>query len=345
VAIVPIPEKPVLPNAPAFRDPAVQKFGQDLVRMLYSQMSLVARRANASVWIDPGDDQTAGKLLEFTGLGNKVAASSLSGVSPDNAEGLAALMAASVGIPVKTAHNAYVARSIVGTANQVDVTNGSGVSGNPTLSLPPRLQLIDKVNNGNAATAYVQFFSADGINYGYIGKGSSSDGDVHVSALRTGSKIQLEANNGVLVSFGQLQFPFTQNPSTDPNTLDDYEEGTWFPTVVGSVTAGTCSYSLRRGKYVKIGSAVHIAAEVIWTGHTGTGALLVSGVPFVNTGMEVALAAAVGGGVAWTGSVAARINDAATALLPLQSNTGSAISTISVSTSGEIDIGGTYYTS
>jgi len=33
-----------------------------------------------------------------------------------------------------------------------------------------------------------------------------------------------------------ITFPATQSASTDANTLDDYEEGTWTPVVVGSST-------------------------------------------------------------------------------------------------------------
>jgi len=37
---------------------------------------------------------------------------------------------------------------------------------------------------------------------------------------------------------GQIKFPATQNSSADANTLDDYEEGTWTPTLPngGTVT-------------------------------------------------------------------------------------------------------------
>jgi hypothetical protein len=40
------------------------------------------------------------------------------------------------GIAARTSAGAYTARTITGTANQVTVTNGDGVAGNPTLSLP-----------------------------------------------------------------------------------------------------------------------------------------------------------------------------------------------------------------
>lgn len=59
---------------------------------------------------------------------------------------------------------------------------------------------------------------------------------------------------------GQLRFPATQLPSADPNTLDDYEEGSWTPTFVldGGNNAGLSisSYDMQYGRYVKIGRQV-----------------------------------------------------------------------------------------
>lgn len=42
-----------------------------------------------------------------------------------------------------------------------------------------------------------------------------------------------------LGSTGQIVFPATQNASSNANTLDDYEEGTWTPTVGSSARCRT----------------------------------------------------------------------------------------------------------
>ena len=44
------------------------------------------------------------------------------------------------------------------------------------------------------------------------------------------------------------------------NTLDDYEEGTWTPTL-GNVTAPT--FTSRNGTYTKIGRIVYLTCEII----------------------------------------------------------------------------------
>jgi hypothetical protein len=60
-----------------------------------------------------------------------------------------------------------------------------------------------------------------------------------------------------LITESGITFPATQVASADVNTLDDYEEGTWTPVVVGTSTAGTASYvSQANAIYTKIGSLV-----------------------------------------------------------------------------------------
>lgn len=76
-------------------------------------------------------------------------------------------------------------------------------------------------------------------------------------------------------SAGQIKFPATQNASSNANTLDDYEEGTWTPSL-----GGTTAYTSRSGIYTKIGRVVHITGNMvvntIGTGSSGT----ISGLPF-----------------------------------------------------------------
>ncbi len=52
----------------------------------------------------------------------------------------------------------------------------------------------------------------------------------------------------------RIAFPATHNPSTDPNVLDDYEEGSWSVVLAGS---GGGSLTLGNAFYTKIGRVVH----------------------------------------------------------------------------------------
>jgi len=78
---------------------------------------------------------------------------------------------------------------------------------------------------------------------------------------------------------GQIAFPATAVPSADPNTLDDYEEGTWTPAIV-LATPGNSATTVYGAIYTKIGNIVHIETTVRMTKGTGTGNITMSGLPF-----------------------------------------------------------------
>jgi hypothetical protein len=53
---------------------------------------------------------------------------------------------------------------------------------------------------------------------------------------------------------GQIKFPASQNASSDANTLDDYEEGTFTPTLLSGTTT---TYTTQAGVYTRIGRVVY----------------------------------------------------------------------------------------
>lgn len=55
---------------------------------------------------------------------------------------------ANTGFVVATSGTVFTARSVAGTANEITVTNGDGVSGNPTISLPSALTFTGKTVTG-----------------------------------------------------------------------------------------------------------------------------------------------------------------------------------------------------
>ena len=95
----------------------------------------------------------------------------------------------------------------------------------------------------------------------------------------TSGTVVTKDTNGI-TSVNGIQVPATQSASADANTLDDYEEGTWTPSIIGSTTAGTGTYTTQQGTYTKIGNIVKFQAEIVWTAHTGTGQVQVANYPF-----------------------------------------------------------------
>ena len=86
-----------------------------------------------------------------------------------------------------------------------------------------------------------------------------------------------------------ITFPATQAASTNVNTLDDYEEGTFTPSWVSSGATFVYDAAYRHGRYTKIGNTVYVSFHISTTeipGGTITNALTISGMPFVSGNVD-----------------------------------------------------------
>lgn len=180
--------------------------------------------------------------------------------------------------------NAKMANNSVDTAELVDgaVTNAK-IQAQPTFTGP-----VAGVDGAVGATLELR---KAGARFAAVGNTTGVDERLYV--VSDEGAIQLIPNNTglgteefVLLQKGQLRFPVTQNPSTDPNTLDDYEEGTWTPTLTftnpGNLSA---TYTQRYGHYTKIGNLVYVVAYMIidpFTHTTASGEATISGLPFTG---------------------------------------------------------------
>lgn len=104
-----------------------------------STLTAVAAYNTNGLFTQTAADTFVGRTI--TGPASGISVTNGDGVSgnptialTDDLSALEAL--SSTGIAVRSAADTWVQRTVTGTANQVTVTNGDGVSGNPTLSLP-----------------------------------------------------------------------------------------------------------------------------------------------------------------------------------------------------------------
>tara|TARA_R100001460_G_scaffold107549_1_gene156466 strand:- start:317 stop:994 length:678 start_codon:yes stop_codon:yes gene_type:complete len=116
----------------------------------------------------------------------------------------------------------------------------------------------------------------------------------------TGSKIENSPTiaNGLTLTDGDvtlasghgLAFTATGDGSgTDSSELfDDYEEGSWTPTILGSSGDPTITYdTLRLGYYTKIGRHVFVIGRLRTDGaHSGGGDVQLSGLPYTESGID-----------------------------------------------------------
>ena len=103
-------------------------------------------------------------------------------------------------------------------------------------------------------------------------------------------KITTDPSGGVTPSTGTLMATF--DPATFAlwltslsfdsgiNLMGAYLEfGTWTPVIEGATAAGIGTYTTQFGRYSQIGKTLFVECEVVWTAHTGTGNMLLSGLP------------------------------------------------------------------
>jgi hypothetical protein len=136
-----------------------------------------------------------------------------------------------------------------------------------------------------------------------------------------------------------ITFPATQSASTDANTLDDYEEGTWTPTFTFGGTAHNGTYSYQSANYTKVGRLVTVTGIVgINSAGTATGDARITGLPFTamnQTGNGVCLGP-FAGFVALTGTAIFGDGPTNSALITLYTSTGTltAVTKTNFSTGG-----------
>jgi hypothetical protein len=118
-----------------------------------------------------------------------------------------------------------------------------------------------------------------------------------------------------------ISFPATQSASSDANTLDDYEEGTWTPSLGGSTTYQSAGQA---GTYTKIGRIVNFKA-ILYINAIGTGSTTqITGLPFAAaSGSGAVCAVSSYGGIA-TSVACVNLNIAASTIY-CQSNVGNAV--------------------
>lgn len=81
-----------------------------------------------------------------------------------------------------------------------------------------------------------------------------------------------------------ITFPATQSASSNANTLDDYEEGTWTPTFEASTSNPSVTYSIQAAAYTKVGRVVSVNGRlrISAVSSTGSGTLFIAGLPFAT---------------------------------------------------------------
>lgn len=190
---------------------------------------------------------------------------------------------------------------------------------------------VNKAASGDTASLLLQDGFSGRAEIGLVGDDAlhvkiSADGLAWMEALSIS-----QTSGAISLPRGQLRFPAAQNASADANTLDDYEEGTWTPSVQFGGGATGLTYSTPPlGRYTKIGRNVFVTGTVALSAKgSSTGTAVVAGLPFVSANDGIPVAASVGSATGMSvvsGAVIGLITPNSSQLSLLQAAGGSASS-------------------
>jgi len=131
----------------------------------------------------------------------------------------------------------------------------------------------------SAAFARISGQSDTGTYTGRLSLYTRTSGSAMTEALRIDSSSNLNfkvANAGIV---------FNNSSALTNSTLNDYETGTWTPTLTADTNPSSVVYSSQTGRYTKIGNTVYVWCYMsISSISGGSGACYVSGLPFNCSG-------------------------------------------------------------
>lgn len=194
------------------------------------------------------------------------------------------------------------------------------------------------------------FGTANRFNYNgtYIAFRKDTTEQLRITAA---GAVVLQGGNNLTDGVG-INFPAVQVASSNANTLDDYEEGTFTPSFT-NITVGNGSLY---GYYTKVGNKVTFALGLLigtTTSFSGT-VTSINGLPFTSKNIATVAYAGLCTGTAWdngsgwTGLFGQISNNNTAVSYPLTAGTSSALTATVPFTwvaNDSINISGTYFTS
>ena len=182
------------------------------------------------------------------------------------------------------------------TSLTLDSAGSLGVGGTPVnarkLLVSTASQTDISINAGSSAYGQLLFGYTGADNKGIVAY-NNSDNSMQFYTNAT-ERMRLNSTGALVLAGGTtaangigIAFPATQSASTDANTLDDYEEGTWTPAISGTTSASGQTYSIQAGTYTKVGNVCTITGQIVLSNKgTITGFPIITGIPFNRGGSD-----------------------------------------------------------
>ena len=130
-----------------------------------------------------------------------------------------------------------------------------------------------EVNFNGGSTQAFKYTDTAGGNLASFGQFyNTSDGLI--------GNIQNANNDGIHLMVKNGSICFTQTGYNAANALDDYEEGTWTPTISGGFTSVNIDY--QRSNYIKVGKNCTVYCSMRFAGTSAGANFILSGLPFAT---------------------------------------------------------------
>ena len=199
---------------------------------------------------------------------------------------------------------------VVDIDGAVDMASTLAITGDTTLSRAEtngtvRLSLSNTGSNGSSEYSEIKLSSTAGTaatsifqhrnNYG-LNLGTTTDNAIYLlqnnsahTTFETDGDVNIANVNLVIGTSGKgIDFSAASGDASGASSeiLDDYEEGTWTPSLLGSTVNPSITTSVAAGKFVRIGGLVFIQWNMIITNvaSSGSGVAQVGGLPYAMVG-------------------------------------------------------------